>query len=352
MAGGALDRAAVAAVDTTGQAADILDLGTHLRDALWRVEAAALPPLDAPDGLVVAGMGGSGIGGALARAVLAPGLRRPLVLAADYEPPRWTGPGHAVLCASYSGNTEETLAAYAVAGERGAARIAATSGGQLAERARRDGVPVVPLPGGFQPRAAIGYGLVVALEAAAHVGVAGSVRAEVEAAADLADRLAAEWGPDGAEDSAAKELARRLHDSIPVVSGAGLAAAAAYRWKCQLNENAKVPAFAAEIPEAGHNEIVGWAEASAFGRFAAVFLEDPDAGERAALRIDLTAGIVAGQATAVERVSPRGATRVERLVSLVLLGDLVSLYAAVLRGADPITIEPIDRLKAGLAERA
>jgi len=140
-------------------------------------------------------------------------------------------------------------------------------------------------------------------------------------------------------------------DGLPVITGAGLTASVAYRWKCQINENAKLPAFSAELPEAGHNEIVGWADADDFARFAAVFLEDPGAGERMRARIELTAEIVGGQAAVVERVAPRGATRLQRLVSHVLLGDLVSLYLAVLRGTDPFGVEPIDRLKAGLAAR-
>ena len=297
-------------------------------------------------------MGGSGVGGALARAALRPQLTRPLELVRDDAPPAWTGPGTLVLCSSYSGDTEETLAAYEAAGAAGAPRVVSTSGGELAARARRDGMPVVPLPGGFQPRAAVGYSFVVALELAALAGAAPSARAEVERAAGLARELAAEWGPDGAEDGEAKAIARRLHGTVPVIAGPGLAAAAAYRWKCQFNENAKLPAFAAELPEAGHNEIVGWADAASLAPFSAVFLEDPDAGERAAARLALTAEIVAGQARAVERVVPRGETRIERLVSHILLGDLVSLYAAVLRGADPVAIEPIDRLKAGLAANA
>jgi glucose/mannose-6-phosphate isomerase len=346
-----LDSAAVAAVDSSGQTADIVGLPDHLLDALWRVEAAGLRPFDTPGGLVIAGMGGSGIGGRLAQAALWPALARPLALARDEVLPAWTGPETLVLCSSYSGGTEETLAAYEAAGTAGAPRVVSASGGELAARARRDGVPVVPLPGGFQPRAAVGYAFVVALELAALAGAAPSARADVERAAELTRGLAAEWGPDGPEDGEAKALARRLHGSVPVIAGAGLAAAAAYRWKCQFNENAKLPAFAAELPEAGHNEIVGWAEASSFGAFAAVFLEDPGAGERAAARVGLTAQIVAAEARTVERVAPRGETRVERLVSLVLLGDLVSLYGAVLRGADPLAVEPIDRLKAGLAAR-
>jgi glucose/mannose-6-phosphate isomerase len=346
----ALDRAAVAAVDSTGQAAEILDLAVHLRDALWRVDSAAITPVDAAAGLVVAGMGGSAAGGRLALGAFGPRLRRPVVVSDGYTLPGWAGPDTLVLCASYSGGTEETLAAYDDAGERGAPRLVATTGGELGERARRDGVPFIPLPGGFQPRAAVGYSLVSALEAIALCGAGPSLRGEVEAAAALAERLAAEWGPDGPEDGEAKVLAARLHGTVPVVAGAELAAAAAYRWKCQINENAGLPAFASVLPELDHNEVVGWPGAAGCGPFSAVFLEDPGAHERNVLRAELTAEQAAAGADVVERVAARGETRTERLVSLVLLGDLVSLYLAVLRGEDPVAIAPIDALKARLAQ--
>ena len=345
----ALDRATVAAVDSTGQADEILDLAEHLQDALWRVESAAIAPADAPGGMIVAGMGGSAVGGRLALGAIGARLRRPLAVADGYALPGWAGPDKLVLCSSYSGMTEETLAAYDDARERGAPRIVATTGGALAESARRDGVPVIPIPGGFQPRAAVGYALVAALEAAALCGAAPSLREEVEAAASLAQGLAEQWGPDGPEDGDAKALARRLHGTIPVVAGAELAAAAAYRWKCQINENAGLPAFASVLPELDHNEVAGWPAAEQ--RLSAVFLEDPGAHPRNRLRSELTAEQAAAGAAVVERVSARGETPTERLVSLVLLGDLVSLYLAVLRGEDPVSIPPIDALKAALAER-
>ena len=256
-----------------------------------------------------------------------------------------------MLCSSYSGNTEETLSAYDDALERGAPRLVATTGGALAERARRDRVPVIPLPGGFQPRAAVGYGLVSALEAAALAGAGPSLRDEIEAAATLAEALAAEWGPRGDEDGEAKALARALHGTVPVITGAELTAPVAYRWKCQVNENAGLPAFSSALPEADHNEVVGWPGADGLGPFSAVFLEDPGAHPRNALRSELTAVEAQAGASVVERVSARGGTRLERLVSLVLLGDLVSLYLAVLAGTDPVDIAPIDRIKAGLAKR-
>jgi len=347
----ALDRAAVAAVDTTGQAADILDMPAHLRDALWRVESASIAPIDAAGGLVVAGMGGSSVGARLAMAALGRRLRRPFAIADGYALPPWTGPEHLVLCSSYSGGTEETVAAYDEAVERGAARIVATTGGALAERARRDGAPVIPLPGGYQPRATVSYGLVAALESAALSGAAPAIGEEIEAAAALAERLAAEWGPDGAEDGEAKALARRLQGTVPVIAGVELSAPAAYRWKTQINENAELPAFASVLPEAAHNEVVGWAAARGLGAFSAVFLEDPHAHPRNLLRSELTAGFAAAGAKVVERVSARGESALERLISLVLLGDLVSLYLAVLRGVDPADTAPLTELKAELARR-
>ena len=146
-----LDRDAVAAVDSTGQAADILALSDHLLDALWRVEAAALQPAGTAGGLVVAGMGGSGVGGALARALLAPQLERPLELVRGSGVPAYAGPDTLVLCSSYSGNTEETLDAYDAAGAAGAPRVVSTSGGELAVRARRDKVPVSRSPAASSP---------------------------------------------------------------------------------------------------------------------------------------------------------------------------------------------------------
>jgi glucose/mannose-6-phosphate isomerase len=341
-----LDAEAVRSHDPTGQIDDVLGLPDHLRDALWRVESASLARHDAAGGLVVAGMGGSAIGGALARAALGDRCSRPIVLARGYELPSWTTPDTTVLCVSYSGETEETLAAFEAAAALGARRLVCTTGGALAEEARADGVPVIPLPGGFQPRAAVGYALVVALEVAALAGVGEQLHSEIDVAAAHAEELAAQWGPDGAEDSLAKALARGLHGTIPQIAGSGLTAPIAYRWKTQFNENAKVPSFAAELPELAHNEIVGWEGADELGRFSAVFLDDCDLHPRVRRRIARARELVAEQAAFTAIVETLGRNRVERLVSLILLGDLVTLYVAALRGVDPAMIGPIAQLKA------
>ncbi len=335
--------------DPTGQLQDVLALPDHLRDALWRVQSANLERHDSPGGLIVAGMGGSAIGGALARAALGDRASRPISLIRGYELPAWTTPETTVLCASYSGNTEETLALFEAAGALGARRIVCTTGGRLAADARRDGVPVIPLPGGFQPRAAVGYSLVVALEVAALCGAGESLHSEIDVAAAHAERLLEGWRPDAGEDTLAKSLALGLHGTSPQVCGAGLTAPVAYRWKSQINENAKLPASAGELPELDHNEICGWVGAAGVGRFSAVFLDDSDLHPRIRQRIELTRGIIAGTGASTYRVESIGENPTERLVSLVVLGDLVSVYLAVLAGVDPAEVGPIDQLKEALA---
>ena len=302
-----LDREMVASVDAARQLEDILALPEQLRDALWRVESAKLEPHDAPGGLIVAGMGGSAIGGALARAVLGDRASRPIVLARGYALPAWATPDTAVLCSSYSGDTEETLAIYEAAGALGARRIVATTGGKLAEAARADDVPVVPLPGGFQPRAAVAYLLVVAVEAAWLCGAGERLHAEIDVAAAHAEQLVRDWGPDANHDCLPKELARGLHGTAPQVAGAGLTAPIAYRWKTQINENAKMPSFAHELPELDHNEIAGWQGSGEIGRFSAVFLDDSDLHPRVRQRIELTRALIAAEAAATYRIeSERG----------------------------------------------
>jgi glucose/mannose-6-phosphate isomerase len=218
--------------------------------------------------------------------------------------------------------------------------VVVTTGGALGEAARAAGVPVMGVPGAFQPRAAVVYMTVAALEAAAACGAAPQIRGEVEGAAPLLGGLAGEWEPDAPPDSEAKRLALALHGTVPVVQGAGATAAVALRWKTQFNENASMPAFASELPEADHNEVCGFAPP-----LAAVLLDDPALDERLRRRIELTADLLAPAAAAVERIEARGETQFERTMSLVLLGDLVSVYLAVLAGEDPTPVARIERLK-------
>lgn len=318
---------------------DVLAIPDHLRDALWRIESARLTTADSA-GVLLCGMGGSAIGGELAAAALGDRLTRPLVTIRGYELPSWATPEWTVLCASYSGDTEETLACFAAAEALGARRLVVTTGGILAEEAREAGVPVVGLPGILPPRGAVAYLFATAAEAAALAGAAPRIHTEIDtAAAFLEERL------DDLRGRAA-EVAGRLAGTVPVIYGADLTAPVARRWKTQVNENAKLPAFFSELPEADHNELCGWPGAD--GRFSVVLLEDADQHPRERRRFELTAAAIAGDHTQAICLETVGKTRVERLLWSVVLGDLISLELAEAGGVDPLPVEAIERFKSAL----
>jgi glucose/mannose-6-phosphate isomerase len=313
-------------------------LPDHLRDALWRVESARLEPVES-SGLVVCGMGGSAIGGDLAAAALGPQLGKPLSVVRGYGLPVWTPTDRAVLCSSYSGDTEETIACYEAAEALGAPRIVATTGGSIAEAARRDSVPVIGLPAGLQPRAAVGYMFTVAAEVASLCGAADTIRMEIDSSAAHLEKRRAELSEH------AEQLAAALDGTVPAIYGSDLTAPIAYRWKCQLNENAKLPAFWDELPELDHNGIAGWQGASGSVPMSAVMLSDRDQHPRERRRFELTAALIEPGAAHVARVETVGNSRTERLLWAVMLGDLVSLHLAARRGVDPTRVEVIERFK-------
>jgi glucose/mannose-6-phosphate isomerase len=328
----------IRAVDSQNQLDDVLALPDHLSDALFRVESARIPATKA-DGLVVCGMGGSAIGGDLARGAFGSRTTLPFTTVRDYGLEPWTSPERMVLCASYSGNTEETLAAFEAAAAVGASRVVTTTGGALGDAAREAEVPVIPIPAALQPRAAVGYMFVAAAEVAALAGAAPAIRTEIDgAAAHLRasrDALVAR----------AAVIADVLHGSFPVVYGADLTSSVAYRWKTQINENAKIPAFAHSLPEMDHNEIVGWDPGGGAERFSAVFLDDPDQHPRARQRLDLTANLIESSAAGLIQIEAEGETRTARMLWTVMLGDLVSLALAAKRGIDPSPVPVIESLK-------
>lgn len=320
---------------------DVLAQPHQLGDALWRVEAADVPKRDLDGGLVVCGMGGSAVGGDLAAAAIGPRAVRPVRTVRGYALEAWVGEDTLVLCASYSGSTEETLACFEAAGACGAHRVALTTGGELAERARAEDVPVIGVPSGLQPRAAVAYMTVGVLECASLCGAGPPLREEIEGAADVLAKL-------GNDRSEAGEIAAVLSGTVPVVHGAGLTAAPAWRWKTQLNENAKMAAFASELPEANHNEIEGWAAGRRVAPFSAAVLFAPGLHPRLRLRAEATAELLERGGVPVVRAQARGGSPVAEVLSLVMLGDLVSLELAALAGTDAVPVDAIERFKTAL----
>lgn len=317
---------------------DVLGIPDQLRDALWRVETARLSAADSA-GLFVCGMGGSAIGADLAAAALGDRATRPLVTVRGYGLPSWATPEWTALCSSYSGGTEETLACFEAATALGARRIVASTGGALVDGARADGIPVVGLPGIFQPRAAVAYMFTIAAEVAALAGVAPRINTEIEAAAAFLGEQIEQL------KFQAAEVAGLLSGAVPVIYGADLTTPVAGRWKTQVNENAKLPAFHAELPEANHNELCGWNEQAVAHGLAAVFLEDRDQHPRIGRRFELTAEAVSEAGAVAVRIETAGETRTSRLLWATMLGDLVSLELAGQLGVDPLPVAAIEGFK-------
>jgi glucose/mannose-6-phosphate isomerase len=331
----------------------VLGLPGQIRDGWALGQSAKLSRLaKTPEHLIICGMGGSAIGGDLLSGYLAPTFPIPIAVVRGYEIPGFVGARSVVIAASYSGATEETLAAVGQAERAGAVVFAITSGGQLAQLARRAGVVV---PGGLAPRAALGYLMLPALAALVRWELAAPCAKEVDEAVGVLEDIAAECGPDiPAVRNPAKRLAEHLAGCVPAIYAAspGLEGVAR-RWKCQFNENSKTLATWNAFPELNHNETVGWGAPPALAsHFAVVVLLDGTEPARLVRRIGLTADLALGPAAGVHEIRGRGKGRLARLLSLVFIGDLVSVYLAYLRGVDPAPVEIIDAIKHGLRERA
>lgn len=311
---------------------------------------------------VLCGMGGSAIAGDLVQPMLESGPAS-LEVWRDYGLPHWVGPDHLVIAGSYSGNTEETLSAYAAATSRGCRRLAITSGGELLARARADGVPAIELPGGLPPRASLGWGLGALARALGKLGLAANAPYAVEAAAATLARAdgarCLPWGeapgaaevadPDGNPPVAA--LARELAGRVPVIyTCGGESHAVGLRLRAQLNENSKVPALLAAFPELDHNDLVGWClEPGDRQRFVLLVLRAADENPRTSLRVGLTLGLLADQFAGVYELRGGGGDALARVMSLVQYGDYLSCHLAGVRGVDPVPVDRIVKLKDALA---
>lgn len=301
--------------------------------------------------VVVTGLGGSAIGGDLAKCLVDADGTLPLIVNRDYGLPHFVGPDTLVVAISYSGDTEETLSAYTAARRAGARLAVITSGGKLAGLASDDGALCAIVPGGQPPRSATGYLLFPLLAILDRCGALGSgLNAHAAETLNGLEGLALRYGASApTAENRAKEIASALYGTLPVIYGSqGYCGAAAYRWKCQFNENSKQAAFAGVFPEQNHNEIVGWKLA---GRqapaWSVVYLRDPDEAANApqtAVRVAATRELMEPGATVIE-AEAEGCSLLARLMSLVYLGDFVSLYTAYLNDVCPTEIQYIDLLK-------
>ncbi len=338
------------AVDLAGMAQHFLRAPSLARTAYEAgrglVEKRPAPALSH---LVVAGMGGSAIGGDLLLDLSMGRCSVPIITHRNFSLPAFVGSGSGVVAVSYSGETAETLSAFREASARGAWRWVVATGGTLAELAGASDVSAVIVPGGLPPRAAVGPLFFSLVGLAEGLGLLDSQADAVEEAVAVWEDLNSRYSPEANEEAnPALALARVLIEGLPSIYGAaGLTEGVARRWKCQLNENSKMVAFAEVLPELTHNEVASYeVDPSHPGPpRLVVLLEDEDDGPALARQRADLADWLHERGISVERAAGEGQARLARLTSLVLLGDWVSYYAAVLRGIDPTPIPSIEALK-------
>lgn len=309
-------------------------------------------PARPPSVLAVGAMGGSAMAADLVAGLHGDALPAPLLVVRDYRWPAWAGSSTLAILSSYSGGTEETLALYREAVARGMARVAMSTGGALGAACASDGVSCAPLPPGSPPRAAMYAGWVTLTHLVHALGWTADPSPAWAEAAIVLRALAGVAGTGVPEaGNPAKAMARRLAGRRLLVYGAaGPTEALATRWRHQFNENAKVPAHSAVVPELNHNEIVGWEGPGPVGRDAAVILlRDPGHAPAIATRLELTGDYAERQGAEVHRLDPPAGGRLARLAWTAAFGDYVSLYLALLRGVDPTPIASIDEFKQRLA---
>jgi glucose/mannose-6-phosphate isomerase len=317
-----------------------------------------LPDATGIDSVAVLGMGGSGSAGDVVKAIVEPRLPVPFRVFKDYGPlPEWVGRNTLVVAVTYSGNTEEVLAALDDAHERGSRLVTISSGGRLAEVAVEYGSAHVSVPTGLpQPRAALAYLAMPVLAALTSMGLVPDLGDDIDETADVCGEIARRCNrKQPLADNAAKQIASTLAGKIPIVYGAsGIGAAAAYRFKCDLNEYGKQPAFASELPEANHNEIAGWRvlDEVTSKRFAALLIRDVDEDPRVARRLNVTHELMVDHFSSVTDLAAQGSSVMARLFSLLLIGQLAAIYTGVANEVDPGPVDAIEELKARLAELA
>ncbi len=292
--------------------------------------------------------GGSAAAGNLLAAYLFGEMRVPFEVHQGYNIPRYVDDRTLVFVVTHSGNTEETLSAFQQAVDRRARVVAITSGGTLHEWCRREGCPVLEVPGGLMPRVALGYLMVPVLSLLDRLGLVGPKGRQIQEAVEVMAAMRSAIGPDAPTAvNEGKQIAARLAGQIPVIYGRSeFSEAVAMRMKRQLAENAKLLSMANAVPALHHDEIVGWDSPPEVTRaMGLVLLRDADESEKIRRRMEITRRLLEPRAGSVSEVWSRGQGRLARLMSLVYLCDYVTVYMALALGRDPTPVQIIDLLK-------
>lgn len=303
------------------------------------------------DRIVIAGMGGSALAGDMARDWL--DLPMPVQVVKDYVLPSYVGPSTLVIACSFSGNTEETIAAFEDARGRGAHVAIAAGKGKLIEIAIADRLPYVVMPyDGTTPRMFLPTNLRAFLELFIAYGVVSNdVLEELSAAATNLAEVSRVWGPEVPfKENTAKQLAWHCAGKTPVFYASPRFRSSAYKWKIAINESAKNTAWCNEYSEFNHNEFMGWASHPVEKPFAVFNIRSSFEHPQIAKRFEISDRLLSGLRPAPVEIRLEGETMLEQFLWSNILADYVSAYLGILNGVDPAPVPLIEKLKKELAD--
>lgn len=304
------------------------------------------------DKVIILGMGGSAIGGDLVSSLAATEAKLPIIVHRDYNLPAFVDVRTLVIASSYSGMTEETLSAFEQALSTKAKGLAITTGGKLKTMAEERGIPVFCFDYKAQPRAALPFSFLPILCFMQKLSLLTDKSSEVAEMVQMLKRLSRDINEKVTQaGNPAKQLATRLYGRLAVIYGAGILSEVAHRWKTQLNENSKAWAFYEVFPELNHNAVVGYQFPPQLAdKIAVVLLQSNLLPSRIQLRYQVTCQLLERAKIDYHLVDAEGTSPLSQMMSLVLFGDYVSYYLAILNKIDPTPVEAIAYLKGQLAK--
>jgi len=327
----------------------------QIKEALTIAEAVQRFNFLKIDNVVVAGMGGSAISGDIMLSLFRDKLDVPLIVNREYDLPKWVNKDTLVICISYSGNTDETLSSFKIASQKKCKILCISTGGKLQDLAEKRGIPFIKIPAGIQPRAATAYLLFPSIIFLKKIGLLKTaIETDIEETiAVTTDFVTLNKKEVPEENNLAKQLAKKIFNTIPQIYGWGVYTPIAIRWRHQLNENSKIIARSDIIPECNHNDIVGWSGNPDISKqFSCILFRDKDEETiDMTTRLNFMRDLFRNTAGKVIEVSPKGKSQLAKMIYLMCLGDFTSCYLAVLRGINPSPVNIITELKKRLAEK-
>ena len=342
-------------VDKANMLVGLARFPEQIKEALTIAEAVQRFNFLKIDNVVVAGMGGSAISGDIMLSLFRDKLDVPLIVNREYDLPKWVNKDTLVICISYSGNTDETLSSFKIASQKKCKILCISTGGKLQDLAEKRGIPFIKIPAGIQPRAATAYLLFPSIIFLKKIGLLKTaIETDIEETiAVTTDFVTLNKKEVSEENNLAKQLAKKIFNTIPQIYGWRVYTPIAIRWRHQLNENSKIIARSDIVPECNHNDIVGWSGNPDISKqFSCILFRDKDEETiDMATRLNFMRDLFYNTAGNVIEVSPKGKSKLAKMMYLMCLGDFTSCYLAVLRGINPSPVDIITELKKRLAEK-